>query len=76
MKQNNLEVLLNNGKRITNLHSMKAYKLLAKLRLLTLTDLNGKLGWIGTYTQWQNLEDEEQEIINDFEFAQIWKISL
>jgi len=37
---------------------MRAYELLAHLRYLTLTTTDGKMEWIGTRQDWQNVENE------------------
>ena len=33
----------------------------------------GELQWMGTFTQWQNVEECEEEVINTYEFNRIWK---
>jgi len=42
---------------------MQAYELLAKLRCLTLTEENGKMAWIGTNMEWEEVHLEEQDIL-------------
>lgn len=50
---------------------MKAYQLLAKLRLLTLAGTkDGQLEWIGTDTQWSQVPLEEESILRDWELKQ------
>lgn len=47
---------------------MKAYQLLAKLRLLTLQrQLNGWLVWSGTSEAIENLKYEEENILREYE---------
>lgn len=51
----------------------KAYELLAKLRLLTLSgiDFEDELEWIGTDLQWRKCRYEEESIIRDYELSKI-----
>lgn len=49
---------------------MYAYELLAKLRLLTLTEEDGKIAWIGTDQKWKELRMEEESILRDWEIAE------
>lgn len=53
--------------------TMEAYKLLAKLRLLTLVGQNkqGELEWIGNDGAWDRLETEEESILRDYELTKI-----
>ena len=37
---------------------MKAYKLLSRLKHLTLTEEEGKMSWIGTPQDWDKVEQE------------------
>ena len=52
-----------------------AFQLLAKCRHLVLSgiDDDGDLEWIGTYREWQDASNEEEEIIKAYEMKQIWK---
>jgi len=46
---------------------METYKLLAKLRLLTLAGCeDGELLWIGTSEQWKKSQLEEECILRDY----------
>lgn len=63
MKEYIIKVLVVNIKKV-----MIAYKLLAKLRLLTLAGVeNGQLVWIGTSKNWDLLPLEEESILRDSE---------
>jgi hypothetical protein len=47
---------------------MEAYKLLAKLRLLTLAGCeDGELLWIGPSNKWNELAVEEESILRDWD---------
>lgn len=51
---------------------MEAYKLLAKLRLLSLAGYeNGELLWIGTSKKWDELATEEEDILRAYELKNI-----
>ena len=51
---------------------MEAYKLLAKLRLLTLAGCEaGELLWIGKNSAWNKLANEEESIIRDWSLTKI-----
>ena len=46
---------------------MKAYQLLARLRLLTLSGFkDGEFEWIGTDKTWKSIEAEEQKILEEY----------
>lgn len=52
----------------------EAYKLLAKLRLLTLVGYeDGQLIWCGPSKKWDELVIEEESILRDFEINQALK---
>lgn len=52
---------------------MKAYQLLARLRLLTLAGINkyGDLEWIGTNQMWGQISNEEDLILVQWELNKI-----
>jgi hypothetical protein len=49
---------------------MKAYELLARIRCLSMTDLDGEIAWIGTREQRARIPEEEERIIAAYELAQ------
>lgn len=51
---------------------MKAYELLAKLRLLILIGkyINGELTWMGTTRNWNQVSIEEENILREWDLKQ------
>lgn len=52
---------------------MYAYELLAKLRLLTLTEEDGEIAWIATDQKLKELRMEEESILRDWDIEQNWR---
>lgn len=53
---------------------MMAFQILGRIDAgLTLCGIeDGELQWMGTFTQWQKVEQCEEEVINSYELKNLW----
>lgn len=49
---------------------MRAYELLARIRCLVMTEVDGQIEWIGTQEDWRNVAYEEDRIIESYKLKQ------
>ena len=54
---------------------MRAYEILGRIDAglqLCGQEEDGTWQWLGTFTEWQKVEQCEQEVINSYEYKNLW----